>query len=337
MEVGQLAKSGIHLLTKEQPKQAIDQVDYLVNIVAVDFDDTLSKGVFDKDVEKCTYSFNKEALSVLIEFQQRGGKVIIWTCREGAYKAHALKALRQEGFYPDYVNEDTGEIKDAFGDKDCHKVYADLYIDDRNSIDRTIDWQQIAEWLRTPKDREQLSPQAEEEHKILATNAKNVLNLCERMNGVKIDQIPKADANETMQDRARRFVMEYFNEHRNASDSKPITYEETYLVWFCKTLQNWKALVGTTVSDGAYYEVAHNGDKEETYLDVYKQVGNICIPDEINHVRKVVYVLIPNKGKSKLAKQNGLMVFENRSTALSKQLALLNQGIESTLQVVCVE
>lgn len=44
-------------------------------------------------------------------------------------------------------------------------------------------------------------------------------------------------------------------------------------------LQNWKALVSTTVSDGMYYELTHNGDKGETYVDVYKKWDSKCIPD----------------------------------------------------------
>lgn len=51
-----------------------------------------------------------------------------------------------------------------------------------------------------------------------------------------------------------------------------------YVVWFSKTLQNWKALVSTTLIDGRYYEVTHNGDKEETYLDVYVKIDNIAVP-----------------------------------------------------------
>lgn len=35
----------------------------------------------------------------------------------------------------------------------------------------------------------------------------------------------------------------------------------------------------TTVSDGMYYEITHNGDKKETYLDVYKKWENQCIAD----------------------------------------------------------
>jgi hypothetical protein len=53
-----------------------------------------------------------------------------------------------------------------------------------------------------------------------------------------------------------------------------------YVVWFSKTLQNWKALVGVPLLDGRYYEVTYNGDKRETYLDVYQKVENLVIRDE---------------------------------------------------------
>lgn len=66
------------------------------------------------------------------------------------------------------------------------------------------------------------------------------------------------------------------NHHRN---NKKITEDDVFIVWFCKTLQNWKALVSTTVSDGMYYEITHNGDKGETYLDAYKKWENVRIPD----------------------------------------------------------
>ena len=51
-----------------------------------------------------------------------------------------------------------------------------------------------------------------------------------------------------------------------------------FVVWSCKTLQNNKALVSTTVSDGMYYEITHNGDKHETYVDAYKKWENFVVP-----------------------------------------------------------
>jgi hypothetical protein len=54
---------------------------------------------------------------------------------------------------------------------------------------------------------------------------------------------------------------------------------ELYVVWFAKVLNNWKALISTDMLDGAYYEVTHNGDKQETYIDVYGKRRNIVVPD----------------------------------------------------------
>lgn len=54
-----------------------------------------------------------------------------------------------------------------------------------------------------------------------------------------------------------------------------IKAEDCYVVWFSKTLQNWKALVSTNKMQLAdYAEVTHNGDKQETYVDVYTKVSN---------------------------------------------------------------
>lgn len=45
----------------------------------------------------------------------------------------------------------------------------------------------------------------------------------------------------------------------------------------CKTLQNYKALLGTTIAgDGVYAEYTYNGDKQELYEDVYLKVTNNC-------------------------------------------------------------
>lgn len=85
--------------------------------------------------------------------------------------------------------------------------------------------------------------------------------------------------NEAMMNRAKQLVVDYFNAHVDATDGKKLTMEDVFIVWFSKTLQNWKALVSTTVSDGMYYEVTRNGDKGETYLDVYKKWENQCIAD----------------------------------------------------------
>ncbi len=71
-------------------------------------------------------------------------------------------------------------------------------------------------------------------------------------------------------------VAEYFNVNRDKSDSgECLSADDVYVVWYCKTLQNHKALLSTPVSDGMYYELTYNGDKNELYLDAYKKWKNI--------------------------------------------------------------
>lgn len=82
----------------------------------------------------------------------------------------------------------------------------------------------------------------------------------------------------SMMDSARKIVMDYFNSHVENPDKNQITLNDVYVVWFCKTLQNWKTLVSTNVLDGVYYEITYNGDKDETYVDVYKKWENFKLP-----------------------------------------------------------
>ena len=72
-------------------------------------------------------------------------------------------------------------------------------------------------------------------------------------------------------------VRDYTNEHLDKTDGKQITTEDVFVVWYCKTLQNWKALVSTTLPDGMYYELTLNGDRAELYFDAYKKFENRCI------------------------------------------------------------
>lgn len=64
------------------------------------------------------------------------------------------------------------------------------------------------------------------------------------------------------------------------AEESQISSEELYVVWFCKTLGNWKALVSTDQVSGMYWEVTYNGAKKETYVDTYSKVRNVAVPDE---------------------------------------------------------
>lgn len=75
----------------------------------------------------------------------------------------------------------------------------------------------------------------------------------------------------------KKKLLEWYAENQ----TKTIEPDDVFIVWSCKTLQNYKALVSTTVSgDGIYAEYTFNGDKQELYEDVYKKLTNTCYTEE---------------------------------------------------------
>ena len=76
-------------------------------------------------------------------------------------------------------------------------------------------------------------------------------------------------------DKCEEIVKQYAIEHLDKSDEMPEF--DVFVVWSCKTLQNNKALLSTSLFDGMYYEITYNGDKKELYFDAYKKFENKCI------------------------------------------------------------
>ena len=85
------------------------------------------------------------------------------------------------------------------------------------------------------------------------------------MNGFHVVGVQMPDGELNRMKTAKKVVADYL-----AFDP-----DDIYIVWFCKTLQNWKALLSTdTMSNGIYFEVTYNGDKDELYFDHYQKVLN---------------------------------------------------------------
>lgn len=75
----------------------------------------------------------------------------------------------------------------------------------------------------------------------------------------------------------KKKLVEWYNNYTNQT----IELDNVFVVWSCKTLQNYKALLSTTVpGDGIYAEYTFYGDKGELYEDVYQKLTNACIKDE---------------------------------------------------------
>lgn len=86
-----------------------------------------------------------------------------------------------------------------------------------------------------------------------------------------------------MDEKAQMYVQHWIEQHMDKSDP-PVEFE-TFIVWKCKTLQNWKYLISTTLPDGMYYEMTFDGDKNTWYLDAYKKFHNRSI-HEITEAEK---------------------------------------------------
>lgn len=70
----------------------------------------------------------------------------------------------------------------------------------------------------------------------------------------------------------KREVCKYYASYPEINQH--ISSGDVFIVWYCKTLQNWKALASTTQADGMYFELTLNGSQNELYLDAYMKIEN---------------------------------------------------------------
>ena len=81
--------------------------------------------------------------------------------------------------------------------------------------------------------------------------------------------------------RAMEVVYAFVKERLDKTDTVEFDITMVYVVWFSKTLGNWKALVSTALPDGKYYEVTYDGAKDCIYLDAYIKFHNVQIDFDV--------------------------------------------------------
>jgi len=111
-------------------------------IIAVDFDGVLHFGEYPHIGAP---SF--EAKDALSEFKKAGHYVIIWTCRNGDLLLKAINWLVENEFLFDRVNDQEPANAAQYGDN-TRKVYADVYIDDKNA-GGMLSWAEILNYIKT--------------------------------------------------------------------------------------------------------------------------------------------------------------------------------------------
>lgn len=116
-------------------------------ILAIDFDMTISNNHNYRDLSNPPVHYAAEAIRSL---KHMGCTLILWTCRSGDSLEQAKQYLSKYGILDcfSYFNENTAEIVDAWGGTGSPKVYADVYIDDRNALMRTVNWYEILSHIR---------------------------------------------------------------------------------------------------------------------------------------------------------------------------------------------
>ena len=76
----------------------------------------------------------------------------------------------------------------------------------------------------------------------------------------------------------KKKLVEWYN---SQEQNEKIDLSNVFIVWSCKTLQNYKCLASTTVSgDGIYAEYTYIVDRQELYEDIYQKVKNTCHVEE---------------------------------------------------------
>jgi uncharacterized HAD superfamily protein len=94
-------------------------------IIAVDFDGTLHTGEYPNiGAPAC------DAIEVMQQLKADGHYLIIWTCRESVLLMDAINWLLENNIPFDRVNDHEPKNKAEYGGN-TRKVYADLYIDDK--------------------------------------------------------------------------------------------------------------------------------------------------------------------------------------------------------------
>ena len=108
-------------------------------IIAVDFDGTIVEHKYPKIGKEIPYS-----IKTLKLIQEKGHKLILWTYRSGKELEEAVNFCEVRGLYFHAVNNNfDGE---EFDNTYSRKIYADIYIDDRNILG-IPEWKKIYEMI----------------------------------------------------------------------------------------------------------------------------------------------------------------------------------------------
>ncbi len=112
-------------------------------IIGVDFDGTIVEDAFPKIGKPRIFAFE-----TLKKLQEDGHRLILWTYRSGGKLDEAVKFCEDNGVVFYAVNKSFPE--EEFDFTRSRKIYADLYIDDRN-IGGVLGWGEVYQMITNEK------------------------------------------------------------------------------------------------------------------------------------------------------------------------------------------
>lgn len=77
---------------------------------------------------------------------------------------------------------------------------------------------------------------------------------------------------------AKKAVLDNYNTARDESHAPELQATDLYIVWYCRTLQNWQAIITSPVARRLYWIVIFNSYRNEVYLNVHQKINSVKIP-----------------------------------------------------------
>ncbi|OUR94427.1 hydrolase [Flavobacteriales bacterium 34_180_T64] len=108
-------------------------------ILAIDFDGTIVEDAYPKIGKPRIFAFE-----TLKRFQEDGHRLILWTYRSGLRLEEAVQFCKNHGITFYAVNKSFPE--EQFDYSKSRKIYADLFIDDRN-IGGVLGWGEVYQMI----------------------------------------------------------------------------------------------------------------------------------------------------------------------------------------------
>lgn len=111
-------------------------------IISIDYDDTIVYADYPN-----IGTIKPHAREVINNLYNQGHTIIIWTCRSGDHEQMAAMYLRDMGVKFHHINENHPENIVQY-DSDSRKIFADIYIDDKQLGGLPESWLTIDEVLQ---------------------------------------------------------------------------------------------------------------------------------------------------------------------------------------------